>query len=489
MVLILGSLTLVNAEDTDYELGDVNLDHTISVMDATHIQLHIAQIDILTQTQLSYADVDSSGGISVMDATIIQMFIAKIIDSLPYIPESTTDLVGYVDDENNITLSSSLPTDSYTLKYEDENGALSDYADICTLSVVENGEDITYTSFILQNKAPITATKIGVYNSNGERVGSIALNNSLIAPVGDKLYSFSALSDIHIGLNANNKEYYVTSTDDFIRALQYLNNDEKVDFNCICGDLTVYASEEELSYYKSIVDEYSKDTSVYVSAGNHEEYLYSSSGYLENYTGNPMYYYFTHNDDVYIIVGIMSSHEDRLFMEGELQWLYEVLEANRNKRCFVFEHILTKEGSGDALNLLTSCKLSDYKTSVAFKNLLSHYQNVIHFHGHSHMEFGLQQYSEDANYDNVFSRHSVHIPSLSVPRGVDESGSLKTLFEKSEGYVVDVYENGVYLRGRDFVNGKYLPIAQYYLDTTIKTIEPNTFVDNTGIIDTSVTTQ
>lgn len=38
------------------------------------------------------------------------------------------------------------------------------------------------------------------------------------------------------------------------------------------------------------------------------------------------------------------------------------------------------------------------------------------------------------------------------------------------------------LKGRDFVQGKYLPIATYKLDTTLQTIEANTFTDSTGII-------
>lgn len=470
----------------NHDLGDVNLDNTVSIMDATTIQMHIAQICILTDFQLSLADVDSSDNIDIIDATVIQLFIAKIIDSLPYNPDADSDIVGAVDEDNTITLSNTLSPDSYTLKYEDENGALSQYADICTLDVTKESESVSYTSFILENKAPLSATKIGVYNSASTRVGSIELSNNLSVKLGEKLYTFSALSDVHVGLNANNKEYYLTSTNDFIRALQYLNNDINVDFNCICGDLTVYASEDELTYYKSLVDEYSKDTSVYESAGNHEEYKAYTSEFLKNYTGEPLYYYFEKGNDVFIMVGIISSFEDRTFLDGELQWLYEVLEANRNKRCFIFQHVPTEEGSGDALQLHTGSTLGSEPTSLAFKNLLSHYTNTVYFHGHSHMQYALQQYNDIANYDNLLGSHSVHIPSLSVPRGVNEDGTRVSLFEQSEGYVVEVYENGVYLKGRDFVNEKFLPIAQYYLDTTLKTIEPNTFVDSTGIIDTNV---
>jgi hypothetical protein len=56
------------------------------------------------------------------------------------------------------------------------------------------------------------------------------------------------------------------------------------------------------------------------------------------------------------------------------------------------------------------------------------------------------------------------------------------LYEESEGYVVDVYENGIVLRGYDFVNAKFIPYAHYYIDTTLKTVAADTYVDPTGTI-------
>lgn len=53
---------------------------------------------------------------------------------------------------------------------------------------------------------------------------------------------------------------------------------------------------------------------------------------------------------------------------------------------------------------------------------------------------------------------------------------------ESQGYLVDVYPNGIHLRGRDFVAEEYLPIASYWIDISLQTIEANTFTDSTGII-------
>ena len=56
------------------------------------------------------------------------------------------------------------------------------------------------------------------------------------------------------------------------------------------------------------------------------------------------------------------------------------------------------------------------------------------------------------------------------------------LYAESEGYVVDVYKTGIHLRGRDFVKGEFLPIASYWLDTTLQNVAAGTYTDSTGTI-------
>jgi hypothetical protein len=86
-----------------------------------------------------------------------------------------------------------------------------------------------------------------------------------------------------------------------------------------------------------------------------------------------------------------------------------------------------------------------------------------------------------ANYDFTDGVHSVHVPAVAVSRDIS-SGSRVDKVETSQGYLMDVYENHIVLKGRDFVKGKFIPIAHYCLNTTLQTIEANTFTDNTGKI-------
>lgn len=335
-----------------------------------------------------------------------------------------------------------------------------------------------YKNFISENIAILGTRRIGVYDSNGNRVGVIPLESLAPPDVSEKMYSFGAISDVHVT--------YTTGEADLMNTLKYFNAQTDVEFLCISGDLATTGVDSDLLKYKNIVDAYAQNLPIYVSAGNHDAYggdwvlrkdtIVSTS--MQTYTGNPLYYSFERGDDVFIFVGVC----DGTFSATELQWLYETLEKYRNKRCFLFQHIFAFEGCGNVFGLY-SLNLTNNTMYSVFKNLLRHYSNIIWFHGHSHTKFHGQEFGAMANYDNVFGCHSVHIPSNAIPRtDADGDNVFQIEYQDSEGYIVDVYPDGIHLRGRDFVTGEFLPIASYWLDTKIKTIEANTFVDETGVI-------
>ena len=334
------------------------------------------------------------------------------------------------------------------------------------------------TTLIPQNVAPSTVKSLAIYDSNGKKVCELPLGHLKMPTMGQKLYSFGALADIHMT--------YETAEADFRKALKFFNETEKVDFITICGDLTQRGIDEQMAIYKEIAEE--SKAPVYEEAGNHESYAedWTQNGeaevvrLMQTYTGRPLHYVFTQGDDVFIMMGICSDTAD--FGTGGLQWLYEVLEANRNKRCFLFQHIRPDDTCGNAFGIYKN-DIWNGTQSVVFENLLKHYRNVIFLHGHSHMKLSLQTKNNLANYDNKYGMHSIHIPSLVAPRTGNLDGTGRTeLYAESEGYVVDVYEKHIVLRGYDFVADEFIPVAQYCLETKLVEIEANTFTDSTGTI-------
>lgn len=337
-----------------------------------------------------------------------------------------------------------------------------------------------YDKLIPENIAPYNALRIGIYKEeNNKRIGVIDLRHLRPSNLGQKLYTFGALSDIHLQYN--------TAQEDFQKALTFLNETEDVEFTCICGDLTDNGEDDDFETYVNYINTYSPNTPVYECAGNHDAYdNMIAFDRLKPYTGHDLYYTFTQGDDLFIMFGTQYYDTKGTVLDPfsieSLQWLYETLEANRNKRVFLFQHYLRFDGSGKPYPPAPTGDVLSYCTEgKVFKSLTEHYKNVIWFHGHSHTKFECQEDCSYANYDRMFGCHSVHIPSLAVPRDY-ENNEYVTKYAESEGYVVDVYENHIVLRGRDFVKGEFLPIATYCLDTTIQTIEANTFTDPTGTI-------
>lgn len=287
---------------------------------------------------------------------------------------------------------------------------------------------------------------------------------------GAQLYSFGVLSDLHI--------QYDTGLADFQRALTYLR--DRVPFTCICGDLVSFASAENMAQYKQHVDAYAGNMPLYECAGNHETYPeLGVGGTLDetlwgNTTGKEPYYSFTHGEDVFLFLSLRT---ETTFASGGLAWLESQLEANKSKRCFVFQHLHDPEDDSADPSHAYSDMLA-HTEGRTFLALMRKYTNAVWFHGHTHLTFGAEQYpvSEKLGY------RSVHIPSLQGPRFYDadtdslvnyryENGIQVWGSTLAEGYVVDVYENKIVLRGVDFAAGANKTEVQmktdevYVLDT------------------------
>ena len=376
------------------------------------------------------------------------------------------------------------------------------------------------THFIPENVAPVGTERIAVMKHDGtgvpvKEVGYIPLG-SLDTGLSPKSRRrrFLALADIHLT--------YKTANADFGRALDFAADPRnECDFVCIAGDLTATGSTGtggQMELYRDMVEPYDDVFPIYAIAGNHEASYENDLTHdtVSPYTGQNLYYAFQEGGDVYVMLGHYGGYQEgaggwrpsEFLSAEELQWLYETLEANRNKRCFVFSHELPHEHEvGNPNNLFrdrapiwyteTSGGAYDNGLGKAVVALLKHYKNTVLFHGHSHTRFEMQQIAPTANYSDKYGYTSIHIPSLAAPRDEDADGSpklLEDLYARSEGYVVDVYDDCIVLNGRDF--GEYdaetgvykdphcLPIATYKIDTPLQIVEAGTFVDETGLIPT-----
>lgn len=272
-------------------------------------------------------------------------------------------------------------------------------------------------------------------------------------PIGEKLYSFGVLSDIH--LRADN---YQNGIDDFDRAISYVQQHD-VDFVGIAGDLGHANTADELELYKTALDTYAS-VPFYIVRGNHD--VKHTEDAWEQYTGYPSNFDIVHNGDVFLFLSRdistdMSNTQAEPYTEG-LVWVKEQLEKYKGARIFLFIHYPPSGYSGlrdGQYYGFSSASTQDDELISAINQT----KNVIVFHGHTHYKLQVEETYDNINIYrfNASKTALIHVPSCAYPR--DENSNV--VGDLSQGYIVDVYKQGVVLRGIDLTTGALMPEYEY----------------------------
>ena len=372
-----------------------------------------------------------------------------------------------------------------------------------------------YTHFISENVAPKGATRIVIKDENGDEIAYISKERfwGLTPPEGDPLYRFGLVSDCHTYKSATVSDANWQGNKKLGNALAYFEN-MGCTFVVGCGDITQtgfygknestaaitigsnviptreettvqvgesYYNETQMQNYHDIISE--SALTVFELFGNHENYgvaitaettidgvVYNSLARAKALIGIPATSYTVSSaeeteevvgttvrpnryapvgDDLYILCG--QSNYGEVMSADDFTWLGNILEANKDRRCFVCIHSYMEGDSGDPESRRENSIFDTWSKTSAFVSLLGQYPNVILFHGHSHMKFEHQAVDSIANYATVKGYKSVHVPSLGKPRDIDPDASTSADtpedFTSSQCYIVDVYADCIYLQG------------------------------------------
>lgn len=347
---------------------------------------------------------------------------------------------------------------------------------------------IGLTPFIAENIVPSNVKSLAVFNDN-IKICDIDISKMKPLNLGEKLYSHGKISDIHMMANSNNG----TATDDgnglgrlpngtkFHRALTFFESQD-CKFCDVNGDLTnigFWQSSTATDIYLNQFEEFKAicelhpDLPVYGIGGNHESYyknITNNLTELEQYTGHGLNYTITQGNDLFIYIGQPSP---TLPMTDEaLTWLETTLEANKNRRCFVNVHSVVDENdSGTRFGYYANMTFDWWGAKkTTFINIMKKYKNAILFHGHTHVGFEAQLQVKNIIYSTALGFKSVHVPAIYNLRDFDiPNGKFKEEYG-AQGYVVDVYENHIVLKGYNLLENTIVPIGQYCIDTTLQTV-------------------
>ncbi|PYI50870.1 metallophosphoesterase family protein [Paenibacillus flagellatus] len=281
----------------------------------------------------------------------------------------------------------------------------------------------------------------------------------------EPLLSFFVLSDLHISIyDESTPRKLRMALDDIVKL------ESKVDAILFGGDLTDYSMESEYKSFEAILKEY-KLPPYYANMGNHDYYgvwIDKNGGFNRDAFPNgktdaqsrarfqKLFGYAKPYHDVLLNgyhVILMSQEayaqekpevgEGAWYSDEQLEWLKAKLKETKDgKPIIVLIHQpLPPEGQDGGSHRLIRAK--------EFREALKPYKNVFVISGHTHQDY--------ENGSSHYSKETFHwFMNASVGRTRTQGGK-----EKSQGLYVQVYEDRVVLRGREFTTRSFIEAANW----------------------------
>lgn len=208
---------------------------------------------------------------------------------------------------------------------------------------------------------------------------------------------------------------------------------------------------------------------MHCSIGNHD-WLANQPDNFRTFVGNAndsintpskIYYDEWVNGYHYIYLGGEREGLHAWLSDDQLRWFDNLMKKDQkehpNQPVFVFLH---QSMYNTVAGSLPGQNWNGVDDEAAFKKILKKYSNFLLFNGHSHWVLNSESnmYGGSANIPAAFNTASVGY--LWTSYGTVASGQFA---EGSNGYYVDVYKDKVVLKGRDFLEGKWLPSALYVI--------------------------
>ena len=363
-----------------------------------------------------------------------------------------------------------LNSHNIVMYWGNENGILEGYTPHARFKATSTTASYTFTKSVI---IPKDATKLLIYSqksSTGEMSSEYVTvelpQGSQMNITSNKITSFYAISDVHIG-SANGAKHFELMLKDAVS----LNPNGVAIF--IAGDIADNGREDQYAQAVAIHSEVmtemgvsASDYPMFFAIGNHD-YPAATSAFL-SYAVLPdgshptdTCYDFWFNGYHYIMLGSDSpSGLNATFTEETLAWLDTTLAQGRSegKPIFIFLHqpmFNTVSGSlpGEGWHGVTN--------EDAFKAVISKYPEIIMFNGHTHWEMNSKGNMFDATEElpiNIFNCASVSYLWSGFNKTTGEH------LDGSQGYYVELYSDRVVVKGRDFVNAKWIASAQYCVE-------------------------
>jgi len=244
------------------------------------------------------------------------------------------------------------------------------------------------------------------------------------------LLQASVIADVHMQtFDMQNFTQLAITLRDIARA------EQKQDALVMVGDNTMNGQTTEYIMLYGIMQHYNRTKNTFMVMGNHDLNMGEWSAetgigrhnfFLQSYTGianDKAYYSQEINGYTFIAIAGEGPETERDISDEQLVWLDATMAA---------------AGDGLPIFIFVHQSINWFPRAAELQGIFEAYPNVFVFNGHWHTPLGRSEIN-GVNYINV---PSIHPHNASQPQG--------------EGLQLEVYEDRVELRGRDYMNGTWL---------------------------------
>ena len=290
-----------------------------------------------------------------------------------------------------------------------------------------------------------------------------------IKPVSEREVKlvFAALADTQVS------NYLLSRYPVFTQAMEDLHNAQcPLDAVLVAGDIVENGMAEE---FQLVYDGLSGiDTRYILAEGNHDIRLRSYEQASERFfafanalNGDDSMDCFHFSEKIngyrFIVLGSdRTEFEESYLSDEQLSWLKSELDEADGEPVFVIAHQPLKDTHGlpGTWGSPIDSAGSIGAQSDALKEILTAYDNVVFITGHLHTGFG--KYT----YETLDGLHMVNLPSLCIKnKDCDYAGP-------GIGYIVEVYEDEILFRARDFAKGKWITDSDFSIPLNAVSIKP-----------------
>ncbi|MDR6550200.1 metallophosphoesterase [Paenibacillus qinlingensis] len=291
--------------------------------------------------------------------------------------------------------------------------------------------------------------------------------DSVISGENRLLLSFFLLSDVHISNNGTS-----TITDRLHSALKDITHFESpVDTIVFGGDITDVGRDQDYKLFRKVLDNY-KLPPLYANMGNHDYYdIWINSkgdwsaetvpnGKTDAMSRERFMKFFGYKDkpykdvwmnDVHLIMMSQETYvqekpevgEGAWYSDEQLAWLETIMKSHVDGKpavVFIHQPLPAPDTEGKPPQLLRAKE---------FRAILAPYKNVFVLSGHTHRNFATENH-----YNTQNSFHWFNNASVGKTRSADNPNV-------AQGMYVQIYNNEVVVRGREFSDRTWIESAKY----------------------------